>query len=81
MECDEEGISTTEEESPTLPPDFFECLQNYDEHGCNKSNCTWCDTEVGMGFCMADAAARSMAECDFFSCDTRKQRNQPAELM
>jgi len=69
MEC-EEGEKT--DENVELPPDFLECLENYEQHDCNTGGCTWCNTEVGIGFCMADAAARAMSECDFFSCDTRK---------
>eukprot|EP00527_Entomoneis_sp_CCMP2396_P001017 CAMPEP_0198144176 /NCGR_PEP_ID=MMETSP1443-20131203/13748_1 /TAXON_ID=186043 /ORGANISM="Entomoneis sp., Strain CCMP2396" /LENGTH=695 /DNA_ID=CAMNT_0043807529 /DNA_START=293 /DNA_END=2377 /DNA_ORIENTATION=+ len=54
-----------------LPPDFLDCLKNYDQDDCDTSGCTWCDTGVGVGMCMADPAARAMSECDFFSCDTR----------
>ena len=62
--------STTPEEKVKLPPDFLSCMEEYEQHDCNMSGCTWCNTEVGLGFCMADAAARAMSECNFFSCDT-----------
>mmetsp|Transcript_28794 Transcript_28794/g.60227 ORF Transcript_28794/g.60227 Transcript_28794/m.60227 type:complete len:272 (-) Transcript_28794:57-872(-) len=73
LECDYMNKSHDEKkvEKMELPPDFFDCLENYEEHDCNTGGCTWCNTEVGVGFCMADSAARAMSECDFFSCDTR----------
>lgn len=63
MECD--GAET----KVKFPSDFFECLQNYDQDGCASNACTWCNTEVGIGFCMADAAANALSQCNFFDCD------------
>jgi hypothetical protein len=61
-----------EEDKVEVPDDFFECLEHYQEGDCNKSSCTWCNSNVGMGFCMADAAADALKECDFFQCDYKK---------
>lgn len=74
MECGEaanvDNDPVVEKENVDLPPDFVKCLKEYEQGDCNSSGCTWCNTEVGMGFCMAGPAARAMSECDFFSCDT-----------
>jgi hypothetical protein len=51
-----------------LPDDFFTCLQHYEEGDCRDSSCTWCNTEVGLGFCLAPAAAESTKQCTFFDC-------------
>jgi hypothetical protein len=59
MDCD----ATVE-----FPDDFFTCLQHYEEGDCRDSSCTWCNTEVGLGFCMAPAAAESTKSCTFFDC-------------
>lgn len=79
LDCDsavtapERNLPLKTVESVDLPPDFLSCLEIYDEHECNTGGCTWCGTEVGIGFCMADAAARALSECDFFSCDSRTE--------
>jgi len=52
-----------------LPPDFLDCLENYKEGDCRASSCTWCNTEVGMGFCLAPAAAKATKDCTFFDCE------------
>ena len=52
-----------------LPDDFFECLEHYQEDDCRNSPCTWCNTQVGMGFCLAPAAAESTKQCTFFDCE------------
>jgi hypothetical protein len=61
-----------DEDKVEIPDDFFECLEHYQEGDCNQSSCTWCNSNVGMGFCMADAAARALKECDFFQCDYKE---------
>lgn len=67
MEEHEEG---EEEETVELPSNFWDCLENYEEGGCRaKSSCTWCNTEAGVGFCMADAVAESVKQCTFFDCE------------
>jgi len=63
----------TVEEEVDLPDDFFECLEHYQEHDCNHSSCTWCNSEVGMGFCMSPAAVDALKECTFFDCDSNKE--------
>ena len=68
IEC--EGAA--DNQNMDLPSDFFDCLENYDESGCSQSSCTWCDTEVGVGFCLSDAVAESTKECSFFDCRFRK---------
>jgi hypothetical protein len=60
------------EDKVEFPDDFFECLEHYQEGDCNQSSCTWCNSDVGMGLCMAPAAARALKECDFFQCDYKK---------
>jgi hypothetical protein len=55
--------------SVELPPDFFKCLTNYQQRGCNNNGCTWCNTQVGMGFCMANNAAEALKDCTFFDCN------------
>ena len=67
LECNEE----TKDEFVGLPPDTLDCLQNYDQDGCDNNGCTWCNTEVGVAFCAASPVARSFNECSFFDCDTR----------
>jgi hypothetical protein len=69
-------VATTGSEKVTLPDDFFDCLENYDEEGCGQSSCTWCDTDVGMGFCTSDAVARAFAECTFFQCNYKRSQSE-----
>lgn len=75
-ECDAgysaEAAGVDMEDDVALPPDFFDCLKEYDQDDCDHSGCTWCNTEVGMGFCMSGPAARALSECKFFTCDTRQ---------
>jgi hypothetical protein len=73
IECDASVSMEEEDAEVTLPDDFWDCLQNYDEDGCAENSCTWCNTEVGMGFCLADAVADTTHECTFFDCDFKKE--------
>ena len=66
IECDADADAA---EQVDLPPDFFDCLQHFEEGDCRGSSCTWCNTEVGMGFCLAPAAADATKECSFFDCE------------
>lgn len=65
------GATTTTTTDLELPPNFLECLEEYQEGDCNaaRAGCSWCTSSVGIGFCLAEAAARALAECNFFSCD------------
>jgi hypothetical protein len=72
-------ISVQQTSEVQVPSDFWECLENYEEDGCNQAACTWCSSEVGMGFCLADPAARALAECNFFDCDYSHGGNGKAE--
>ena len=79
IECDSSAVAAADvEDKVTFPSDFWDCLQNYDEGGCGANSCTWCTTEVGVGFCMADAAADALRECNFFDC-SYKQPEEPVE--
>jgi hypothetical protein len=52
-----------------LPDDFFQCLESYEPEGCTHQNgCTWCDSQVGIGFCASSAVAEGMKACTFFDC-------------
>jgi len=82
--CDGEELELSKEkEKVGFPDDFWTCLENYEENACNSNSCTWCNSNVGMGFCMADAAAEALKECDFFDCDykTPKFHVQTLEKM
>ena len=57
----------------TFPNDFFECLEHYQDDDCRNSPCTWCNTQVGIGFCLAPAAAESTKQCTFFDCEFDKE--------
>eukprot|EP00977_Amphora_coffeiformis_P023661 scaffold13902_cov173-Amphora_coffeaeformis.AAC.2 len=74
-ECDSrvEVAAEAEDDNITFPSDFWACLENYDEGGCGVNSCTWCTTEVGIGFCMSDAVADAMRECTFFDCRYKQQ--------
>jgi len=63
----------------SLPPNFLECLEEYQEGDCNAAaaGCSWCMSSVGIGFCMSEAAARALAECNFFSCDRTEHDDTP----
>ena len=50
----------------TVPSDFWECLMHIQQQDCT---CTWCNTESGVGVCLADAAAKAVQDCDFFDCN------------
>jgi hypothetical protein len=60
---------STVEQQVSLPPDFVTCLENYEQDGCRKSHCTWCNTQVGMGFCLSTAVAEATKKCTFFDCE------------
>lgn len=68
-ECDSRAVALGAEDKVTFPSDFWECLENYEENGCGTNSCTWCNTEVGVGFCVADSVADAMRECNFFDCN------------
>jgi hypothetical protein len=78
IECDGSNVEDNEEdkENVDLPPDFFKCLQNYDQDGCADSSCTWCTTQVGIGFCLSTPAAEATSDCTFFDCDIRNSQQQ-----
>ena len=69
-ECDGTG---KEEEHLSFPSDFWDCLENYDESGCAGNSCTWCNTEVGVAFCVSDAIADAFQECNFFDCNYKNE--------
>lgn len=63
------GIQVVEAMSEAT--DVFDCLTSLAEHGCNEiTSCTWCNSQVGMGFCLSTAVARALAKSSFFQCDT-----------
>lgn len=66
IECDE---MHKHDEKVDLPDDFFECLQEFQEGDCRASSCTWCNTQVGIGFCLSTPAAEATKECTFFDCE------------
>jgi hypothetical protein len=57
------------EDEVALPPDFLDCLEHYEKGDCHSSSCTWCNTQVGIGFCLAPAAAEATKQCSFFDCE------------
>ena len=64
------GMTCEDSKAVRLPNDFFECLQHSDsDDDCRSAACTWCNTEVGFGFCLASAAAEATKECTFFDCE------------
>ncbi len=67
--CDDSAVDVT------FPDDFFECLEHYQDDDCRNSPCTWCNTQVGIGFCLAPAAAESTKQCTFFDCEFDKELN------
>lgn len=62
-----------------FPSDFWDCLENYDEGGCESSSCTWCNTEVGVAFCVADSVADAMHQCTFFDCNYKTSHETQAD--
>ena len=52
-----------------FPDDFFACLQNYEEGDCKTNSCTWCNTQIHIGFCLSSPAADAMKQCTFFDCN------------
>lgn len=75
-ECDTTSMAAQGEggKQVAFPSDFWDCLENYDEGGCGENSCTWCKTEVGIGFCVADSVADSMRECTFFDCNYKAEQ-------
>ena len=54
---------------------IWDCLILQDENGCNKAaSCTWCNSQVGMGFCLSSTAAKAASKSSFFDCDTMTTR-------
>jgi hypothetical protein len=66
------------EEELAVPDDFFQCLQSYEPDDCQAGGCTWCDSQVGIGFCTSDAVADSMKACTFFDCQYKNENNNNA---
>jgi hypothetical protein len=62
-----------------VPDDFFQCLQSYEPDDCQTNGCTWCDSQVGIGFCTSDAVADSMKACNFFDCQYKNAAPLEAE--
>lgn len=68
--CDESNAGEFVSESKVaIPSDFWSCLENYEVKGCTQSSCTWCTSNVGIGFCLADPAAGALKDCSFFDCN------------
>lgn len=78
IECDS-ASSVAVSEPLQFPSDFWDCLENYEEDGCAANSCTWCTTEVGVAFCVADPVADAMQECNFFDCNY-KTKPQPVQM-
>jgi hypothetical protein len=88
IECDgtsniiQDDQANNNENDVDLPPDFFKCLQNYEADGCADSSCTWCTTQVGIGFCLSTPAAEATSDCTFFDCDIKiKQQQQQQSFL
>jgi hypothetical protein len=70
MDCDtSSSLSSLIDNSVSIPDDFFTCLQHYERDDCSNSTCTWCKTQVGVGFCFAPAVAEATKQCTFFDCE------------
>jgi hypothetical protein len=52
-----------------FPDDLVGCLEHYQEGDCRQSACIWCNTQVGMGFCVTEAVADTTKSCPFFDCE------------
>jgi hypothetical protein len=52
-----------------FPDDLIGCLEHYQEGDCRQSACIWCNTQVGMGFCVTEAVADTTKSCPFFDCE------------
>ncbi|GKZ00405.1 hypothetical protein MPSEU_000993500 [Mayamaea pseudoterrestris] len=77
MWCDDDEMTAPDNSQVDIPDDFWTCLQNFDETGCSSS-CTWCDTSVGMGFCLSTPVAQSTKECTFFDCNFKGEETVEA---
>jgi hypothetical protein len=76
---DHQDASFKDEDEVAVPDDFFQCLQSYEPDDCQTSGCTWCDSQVGIGFCTSDAVADSMKACTFFDCQYKNAAPLEAE--
>jgi len=74
--CDASNEYDVDETSaqPTLPDDFWSCLENYEEGDCQQSSCTFCQSNVGVSFCLSTPAAEALKECNFFDCNFKTQK-------
>jgi hypothetical protein len=52
-----------------FPDDLIDCLEHYQESDCRQSACIWCNTQVGMGFCVTEAVADLTKSFPFFDCE------------
>jgi hypothetical protein len=55
--------------SGLFPDDLIGCLEHYQEGDCRQAACIWCNTQVGMGFCVTEAVADTTKSCPFFDCE------------
>lgn len=79
MWCDDSDKSENKaKDNVNLPADFWTCLQNYEETGCS-AGCTWCDTSVGMGFCLSTPVADATKECTFFDCNFKEDKTEETD--
>jgi hypothetical protein len=62
-------MTTTYVADNDFPDDLFACLEHYQEGDCRQSACIWCNTQVGMGFCVTEAVADTTKSCPFFDCE------------
>ena len=68
LDCDDTtaAVATT----TTSPFDeLSDCLEHYQEDDCFHSSCTWCNTQVGMGFCLTPGLAHVTKAWSFFDCE------------
>ena len=64
---DDDKIAPTDD---TVPDDFWTCLQEKDQSGCDSKGCTWCTaTSAGFSLCMTGPAAEQAQGSTFFDCD------------
>jgi hypothetical protein len=61
--------------------DLIGCLEHYQEGDCRQSACIWCNTQVGMGFCVTEAVADITKSCPFFDCEFGTAASAPMMLM
>jgi hypothetical protein len=68
-------MTTTSTADDNFPDDLFDCLEHYQEGDCRQSACIWCNTQVGMGFCVTEAVADTTKSCPFFDCEFGSSTN------